>query len=139
MLQVLTTGMYPVVAPSGSAQAGSQGTQRTQARGRRGFGDFGPPRGDPSPAWRAHWTGGNRDRPGKNERLGVPWRSKVGPTVCFPAQVLGSVQNSCLELHSVFLSLSHVLDSQYFEFCPLFKVLSFATFFFSIFWVLTMF
>lgn len=75
------------------------------------MGDFGPPRGDPSPAWRAHWTGGNRDRPGKNERLGVPWRSKVGPTVCFPAQVLGSVQNSCLELHSVFLSLSHVLDS----------------------------
>ncbi|KAK2507791.1 hypothetical protein MC885_001919 [Smutsia gigantea] len=57
MLQVLTIGMYPVVAPSGIAQPGSQGMQRTQARERKGFGGFGPPRGDPSPAWRAHWTG----------------------------------------------------------------------------------
>ncbi|XP_024607944.1 amyloid-beta A4 precursor protein-binding family B member 3 isoform X2 [Neophocaena asiaeorientalis asiaeorientalis] len=58
MLQVLIIGMYPAVAPSGSAQPGSQEMQRTQARRRREFGDFGPPRGDPSPAWRAHWTGG---------------------------------------------------------------------------------
>lgn len=56
MLQVLTIGMYPAVAPSGSAQPGSQEMQ-SQERGRREFGDFGPPREDPSPAWRAHWTG----------------------------------------------------------------------------------
>nr|BAE90017.1 unnamed protein product [Macaca fascicularis] len=31
--------------------------RRTQARERRGFGDCGPSKGDPSPAWRAHWTG----------------------------------------------------------------------------------
>lgn len=32
MLQVLTIGMYPAVAPSGSAQPGSQEMLRTQAR-----------------------------------------------------------------------------------------------------------
>ncbi|XP_019651250.1 amyloid-beta A4 precursor protein-binding family B member 3 isoform X3 [Ailuropoda melanoleuca] len=58
MLQVLTIGMCPVAAPSGSAQPGRQEMQRTQARGRKGFGDFGPPRGDPSLVWRAHWTAG---------------------------------------------------------------------------------
>ncbi|XP_057163104.1 amyloid-beta A4 precursor protein-binding family B member 3 isoform X5 [Ursus arctos] len=59
MLQVLTIGMCLVAAPSGSAQPGRQEMQRTQARGRRGFGHFGPPRGDPSLAWRAHWTAGS--------------------------------------------------------------------------------
>ena len=41
-------------------------------RRQREFGDFGLPRGDPSPAWRAHWTRGKGERPGRNEKPGVP-------------------------------------------------------------------
>ena len=41
-------------------------------RRQRGFGDFGLPRGDPSQAWRAHWTRGKGERPGRNEKPGVP-------------------------------------------------------------------
>lgn len=120
MLQVLIIGTYPAVAPSGSAQPGSQEMQRTQARGQKGFGDFGPPRGDPSPAWRAHWIGGNRNRPRKMKGLGFH-----GTERCSWTYSLLSIPGS--GLCPLFLALSHLLDSQHFEFCPLFQTLPFAT------------
>ena len=100
-------------------------------RGRREFGDFGPPREDPSPAWRAHWTGGKRDRLGKNERLGILMALKdaAGSTACFPALALDSVP--CLGLSSVFLALSHILDSpSVLNFVPFSKLFFFVFCFF---------